>query len=237
MRAVTPAADATSFAAGGRGAVTRAIFASASTTPSRLTSVIVISDDPCAPTGRTTPRFARAFRGTAQDPGPMAWPSERPADGGRPRIRMKLVLSAAPAGVIWIGSRVVEAGATCTGENTRRAIRCSGRACASFTGVSSACCAEPASGTRSAEASTKPAALLRPSSRKECSRARCGQWLRDSRRNNRSAKFDSFASPCFNPSCLVLPSCGRALDARAKSDHGSSQRPHHEGNCLSKWSD
>ena len=239
MRAVTPpAADATSFGAGGRrAAVTRAIFASASTIPSRFTSVIVSSDAPCAPAGRTTLRFARAFRGTAQDPGPMAWPSERVADGGRPRIRMKLLLSAAPAGVIWIGSRVVEAGATSTGEaGTRRAIRCSCRACASFTRVSSACCAKPASGTRSAAASTKPAALMRPSSRKECSRACCGQWLRDSWRDNRSAMFDSFASPCFSPSGVAFPSCGRALNARAKSDHGSSQRPH-EGHCLTKWSD
>ena len=73
-----------------------------------------MSDEPWMPTGRMTLRLDSTFSGTAQAPGAMAYPSDRAAAIGRPRMRRKLFLAGASGELISIGRRVLEAGCALT---------------------------------------------------------------------------------------------------------------------------
>ncbi len=82
--------------AAGSGDTASTVFASAKISPSMLTRPMAIMWSPCIPTGKITSNVRSAICGTAHEPGAMAWPSDRAAAGGNPRMRMKLSFGARP---------------------------------------------------------------------------------------------------------------------------------------------
>src|SRR5258705_10675206 len=71
---------------------------------------MMISARPVTPAGTMALREGRLNRGTAQEPGAMAWPSERDTLAGHPRRRTKLLLGRAAGGPTWIDRAACEAG-------------------------------------------------------------------------------------------------------------------------------